>query len=93
MNANHYRPGATQTVLVGATSVATTNAMGSGFRAARIVSTTDCHVKVDPSPTATTDDMFLPADTPEIIRVHPDDKVAFIQNAAGGTAYVTVFDQ
>lgn len=88
-----YRPKGTQTVAVGAASTATTNAVGTGFRIVRIVSTTDCHYVVEQTPTATTSDTFLPAVTVEYISIHEGEKVAFIQNAASGTAYVTEVSQ
>lgn len=84
-----YRPGTTQTVTVGAASAATSNAFGSGIHKLRIVSTTACHFVLGASPTATTSDPYLPADTVEYITVSQGEKIAFIQNSAGGTAYAT----
>lgn len=88
-----YRPRRTQTVTVGVSSAAVTNAFGQGIHVIRIVSTTDCHFAIDKTPTATTSDTFLPANVVEYISVHQGEKVAFIQNAAGGTAYVTEVTQ
>lgn len=82
------RPTTTQTVTVGVASAATTNAV-SNTKYVRIVSTTDCHIAFDTTPTATTADIFLPADKPEIFQITPGHKVAAIQNAAGGTMFVT----
>lgn len=88
-----YRPIRTQTVSISGTSAATSNAVGSGIRIVRLVSTTDCHYTVAQSPTATTSDPFLPANTVEYISIHEGEKVAFIQNSASGTGYVTEMSQ
>ena len=55
----------------------------------RLVSTTDCHIRFDGTPTATTSQMYLPASVVEYFRVTPGQKVAVIQRAAGGNLYVT----
>jgi hypothetical protein len=86
---NAWRPVRTQTVTVGASSAAVTNAFGTGISILRIVATTACHYALGASPTATTSDPLLPADTVEEIAVRQGEKIAFIQNAAGGTAYAT----
>lgn len=84
-----YRPETTQVVTVGAASAATTNAVGSQTYVVRLISTTDCHVVFAGTPTATANDMFLAADREELFRISPGEKVAAIQNAAGGSLYVT----
>lgn len=55
----------------------------------RVVSTTDCHIRFDANPTATTTQMYLPANVVEYFRVNPGHKIAGIQRAAGGSLYVT----
>jgi len=82
-------PGPTQTISVTGTSAAIANGMASPTKIIRIVSTTDCHYKIGPSPTATTGDTFLPAKVVEYVSIHSGMKIAFIQNSASGTAYVT----
>jgi len=84
------RPGTTQVVTVSGTSARITNALGGQTYQVRVVSTTACHVLVgDGNITATTSDAYLPANIPEYFTCSPGQKVAFIQNAAGGSAYVT----
>lgn len=82
----------TQTITVGAASVATTNAIDAQCRRIRLVSTTACHVAFGSAPVATTSDPLIPANFPEIIHVPRGVKVAAIQNAAGGTLFVTELD-
>lgn len=84
-----FRPGTTQTVTISGTSAAVSNAFGSSTHTIRIVSTTNCHYTLAGTPTATTSHPYLPAGAIEYIDVSPGEKIAFIQNAAGGTAYVT----
>ena len=88
-----HRPIRTQTVSVSGTSAAITNAVGSGIHVIRMVSSTDCHFALGGAPTATTSDPLLPADTVEYIRINEGEKIAFIQNTAAGTAYVTEVSQ
>lgn len=83
------RPSTVQTVSISGTSAATSNAVGSETRVIRIIATTACHYIIGASPTATTSDTYLPANTFEYIKINPGEKIAFIQNAASGTAYVT----
>lgn len=81
------KPGTVQTVSISGTSAAVSTAFTGTV--IRVVSTTPCHYHVAASPTATTSLSYLPAFTIEYLRVSPGDKIAFIQNAASGTAYVT----
>jgi phosphoenolpyruvate synthase/pyruvate phosphate dikinase len=83
-------PSTVQTITVAETSAAISSAVGSGTRVVRLISSTDCHYVVAASPTAAATDSFLPANTIEYIKVKEgSSKVAAIQNAAGGTMYVT----
>lgn len=82
-------PGTTQTVTVGAASAATTNAVGQHTKRIRLISTTACHVAFAVAPTATTSSMYLAAGREEVFAIKPGQKVAVIQNAAGGTLFVT----
>jgi hypothetical protein len=79
-----YNPDHTnlQFVAVGAASAAVSNVIGAN--AVLLISTTACHVAFGASPTATTANFYLPANTPMAITCSPTDKVAVIQNAAGG---------
>ena len=46
-------------------------------------------VKIGSSPTATSGDVYLPADKPEIFIVNPGETASAIQVASGGTLHVT----
>lgn len=81
--------GTNQTITVGAASAALGTAFGAYTTVARLVSTTACHIAYGATPTATTSNAYLPANTPWFIEVAPGMKVAAIQNAAGGTLHVT----
>jgi hypothetical protein len=86
------RIGVTQSITVGLSSTATANALSKNTIIVRLVSTSDCFVKITTgTPTATPADMFLPAGVPEYIGVDGFNtlKVATIQSTAGGTLYVT----
>jgi hypothetical protein len=86
------RIGVTQSITVGISSTATANALSKNTIIVRLVSTSDCFVKITTgTPTATPADMFLPAGVPEYIGVDGFNtlKVATIQSTAGGTLYVT----
>ena len=58
----------------------------------RIVATTDCHIDVGTNPTATTSETFLPASVVDYIFVRSGEKIAAVQNAAGGTLFITVME-
>lgn len=81
-------PGTVQTVTISGTSAATSSTFSS--EVVRVVSTTNCHYHMAASPTATTSLSYLPLGEIEYLRCIPGvSKLAFIQNSAGGTAYVT----
>lgn len=65
------------------------NAVGVQTYKVRVVSTTDCFIKIDNSPTATTSDSYLPGLSAEYFTITPGQKVSAIQVAAAGTLYVT----
>ena len=65
------------------------NAFGAQTREVRLISTTACHVAFGAAPLATANDPYLAADEEYVVRVSPGQKVAAIQNAAGGTLFVT----
>lgn len=84
-----FRPVTSQSVTVDGTSAAVSNAFGGSITVLRIASTTACHYALGTSPTAVATDTLLPAGEIEYIKVVPGEKIAFIQNAAGGTAIAT----
>lgn len=66
-----------------------TNAVGNGTFRVRVVVTTAAFIKIDNSPTATTSDVYMPADKPEVFTITPGQKVSAIRSAADGTLHVT----
>ena len=85
-----FMPSTNQTIAVGAASVAVTNAFGAYTTVVRLISTTACHIRLGGgTPTATTADPYLPANVDWFIEVAPGQRVAAIQNTAGGTLHVT----
>jgi len=83
-------PATNQTITTGAVSVLLTNPFGTYTTVVRLCATAACHIKIgNPTATATTSDPYLPANTPWYIFVAPGQKIAAIQNAAGGVLHVT----
>jgi hypothetical protein len=80
------KAGAVQVLAYAASSV---QSAVLGCMVVRVVSTTDCHIAFSANPTATASSMFLPAKTPEYFICSPTDKVAAIQDAAGGNLSIT----
>jgi hypothetical protein len=83
------RLGTVQSAAYTGTAGTITNVVGSETYIVRVVCTTDAFVKIDNSPTATTADTFLPANSPEYFTITPGQKVSAIQSTASGTLYVT----
>lgn len=79
------RPGVTQKVSPSGASAATATAFGSQTEYVRVAADADVHIVFGGTPTATTSDIFLPVDKPEIFKVSPGEKMAAI-----GTANVSV---
>lgn len=87
-------PSTTQTITLGASSAAITNAVSAYVNRVRVVATGNCHIKIDGTPTAAAGDIYLPSGTVEYFAIHPGQKVAAIQDgAATGTVYVTEMTQ
>lgn len=83
------RLGTHQSVAYTGTAGTITNAIGSGVQKVRVVVTSAAYVKVAKSATATSADVYMPADSPEYFTVAPGDKVSAIQVSSGGTLHVT----
>jgi hypothetical protein len=79
----------TQTVAYTGTAGTITNPVGDYTSLVRVVVSTAAFIKIAKSPTATTSDVYLAANTPEYFIIHPGEKVSAIQSAAGGSLYVT----
>jgi len=81
-----FAPGATQTVVIGASYQQST---AIGATVVRLYSTVLCHIAIGADPTATAAGMPLPAGVAEYFTCNATDQVAVIQDSAGGTLYVT----
>lgn len=83
--------GVSQNVTIGATTAATTNVISPGIHEIRVVSTTNTWIKIgDGTPTAAAaaNNIYLPSGVVEYFHVSPGQKVAGIQDSAGGTLNV-----
>lgn len=65
------------------------NGVGLNTTLIRVVCTTAAYIAIGSSPTATANDIYMPADVPEYFAVSPGDKVSAIQASSGGTLHVT----
>lgn len=84
--------GVSQNVTVAASSAATANAFGANTSEIRVVSTTNCWAKIgDGTPTAAAaaNNFYLPAGVVEYFHVTPGQRIAVIQDSAGGTLNVS----
>jgi hypothetical protein len=83
------RLGAAQDVAIGAASAASV-AFGAQTYQVRVVATSACRIRIgDSTPTALATDSYVPADRPEYFTCTPGQKIAVIQEAAGGKLSVT----
>ena len=64
-------------------------AITTGITKIRVVVTSAAYIKIDSSPTATTSDVYMPADSPEYFTVRAGMKVSAVQVSSGGTLHVT----
>lgn len=82
--------GASQKVAYTGTQGVST-ALSAGISVVRLVPTSNCHVKIGPTPVALADGscMYLPLGVPVLVGVLPGDKVAAIQDTAGGNLFIT----
>ena len=79
-------PGTAVVVAIGAASL---QSAAINSTVVRLVSTADCHIVFGTNPTATANDTFLPAKTFLKIACLTTDKVSAIQDAAGGSLFIT----
>jgi hypothetical protein len=80
------RPGTTQMLTPAGASTASSS-FSSQTEYVRVASDSDVHIVFGASPTATANDIFLPANEIELFKVSPGEKVAVI-----GTANVSVVE-
>jgi hypothetical protein len=72
------------------TTAAIDNAISTGVYKVRVVVTSAAYIKIGKPPlTATTADVYLPADSPEYFTIRPGETVAAVQVSAGGNLHVT----
>lgn len=81
--------GTHQSVAYTGTAGTVTNVIGAQIYKVRVVVTSAAYIKIDNSPTATTSDPYMAADSPEYFSITPGQKVSAIQVSAGGTLHVT----
>jgi len=67
---------------IGASS-AQSSVITTGSGRVRIATTTHCHIKFGSNPTATEEDVMLPADHVEVFAFKSGDKIAFIHHGGG----------
>lgn len=84
-----YRLGTVHTVAYTGTAGTISGTIGGGVYQARVWCSSDAHILVGASPTATTSSTPISAGVAEYINVNPGEKVSAIQQSAGGTLYVT----
>lgn len=83
------RLGAHQSAAYTATAGTISNAVGDGTFKVRVIVTTAAYIKIGSSPTATSSDVYMPANSPEYFTLMPGEKVSAIQASSGGTLHVT----
>ena len=85
-----FRPVAPQVVAYTA-SAGTSSAVGANTNAVRIVCTTAAYISF--GTTATTSDIYVPANVPENFSITPGTTVSAIQVASGGNLHVAELTQ
>ena len=78
-----------QNVAYTGTAGTLTNAFGTQTYKVRCLATTDCYIRIEASPTATTSDTYLVGLSAEYFSVSPGQKVSAVQVSAAGTLIVT----
>ncbi len=77
-----------QSVAYTGTAGTISNVVGTGCFKVRVVVTSAAYVKIGNSPTATTSDVYMPADSPEYFTITPGQKVSAMQVSGAGTLHV-----
>lgn len=84
-----FKPGLTQVKAYTGTAGTIDNAISTGITVVRVWLSTAGYIAIGASPTATTSDIPMPANTPEYFIVPPGAKVSAIQASSGGNLHVT----
>jgi hypothetical protein len=83
------RLGSHQSVAYTGTAGTISTAITTGTNKVRVVVTTAAYIKIGSSPTATTSDVYMSADSAEYFTINPGEKVSAVQLSSGGTLHVT----
>lgn len=83
------RLGTHQSVAYTGTAGTISTAINTGVQKVRVVVTSAAYIKIDNTPTATSSDAYIPADSPEYFTIAPGQKVSAIQVSSAGTLHVT----
>jgi hypothetical protein len=89
----HFRLGDHQKVAYTTTAGTISNGVGAYTRSVRVVCTSAAYIKIAKAPTATANDVYMPADKPETFSIGAGEKVSAIQVSAAGTLHVTELTQ
>lgn len=84
-----FRLGTHQSAAFTATAGTIANGVGTSTRYVRVIVTSAAYVKIATTPTATTSDVYMAANVPEIFRIGAGEKVSAVQVSAGGSVHVT----
>lgn len=87
-NFNAIVPGTVQVVAYTGTA-GQSAALGTSTKLVRVIASSACHIKFGANPTATTSDIYLPANVAEYFGVTPGDKISAVQVASGGNLNIT----
>lgn len=88
-NGGPWRLSTHQSVAYTGTAGTISNAVGAQTRIVRVVVTTAAYVTIGGSPTATSSDVYMPANVPDYFKINPGEKVSAIQVSSGGSLHVT----
>lgn len=70
-------------------AAASSNAFGSQTYQVRLAANSACHYAIGASPTATTSDAFMPANSVEYVQVNPGEKISAIRASSAGLVTAT----
>lgn len=80
--------GTVQKVSYSGTAGTIGNAVSRKAKVVRVVATTSCYIAFGSNPTATANDIYLPADVVEYWQIQPEHKVSAIQVSSAGVLHV-----
>lgn len=83
------RLGTHQSAAYTGTAGTISTAITAGVQKVRVIVTSAAYIKIGSSPTATTADVYVAADSAEYFTIKEGEKVSAVQVSAGGTLHVT----